>query len=184
MMVESVGVVGDSATALSLLVVSRLRSSAAAAWAAGPERPHRRPQPRSPDTVAPERLQRFGFGEFGDGGFALNRRAHPGVAAQAGEPVHIGLCLLERHLVGQRAPPALRSNMIDRHIATATATPSVLLFGPIPPSRWGPGGRGRHITVWAGDRGDPHRDRPHRGLLLITPTRVLEASRSILSEAA
>ncbi|MCW2653302.1 MAG: glycosyl transferase [Mycobacterium sp.] len=70
------------------------------------------------------------------------------------------------------------------HIATATGTPSVLLFGPTPPSRWGPRGRGRHVTVWAGDRGDPHADRPHRGLLLITPSRVLEASRQILAEIA
>ena len=70
------------------------------------------------------------------------------------------------------------------HIATATGTPSVLLFGPTPPSRWGPRGRGRHITVWAGDRGDPHGDRPHPGLLLITPSRVLEASKAIFSEAA
>jgi ADP-heptose:LPS heptosyltransferase len=70
------------------------------------------------------------------------------------------------------------------HIATATGTPSVLLFGPTPPSRWGPRGRGRHITVWAGDRGDPHGDKPHRGLLMITPSRVLEATSQLLSEAA
>lgn len=70
------------------------------------------------------------------------------------------------------------------HIATATGTPSVLLFGPVPPSRWGPRGAGRHIAVWAGDCGDPHGDRPHRGLLLITVSRVLEATRQILAECA
>lgn len=70
------------------------------------------------------------------------------------------------------------------HIATATGTPSVLLFGPTPPSRWGPRGAGRHITVWAGVCGDPHGDRPHRGLLLITPSRVLDATRQILAECA
>lgn len=70
------------------------------------------------------------------------------------------------------------------HIATATGTPSVLLFGPTPPSRWGPRGAGRHITVWAGVCGDPHGDRPHRGLLLITPARVLDATRQILAECA
>ncbi|MBV9092104.1 MAG: glycosyltransferase family 9 protein [Mycobacteriaceae bacterium] len=70
------------------------------------------------------------------------------------------------------------------HIATATGTPSVLLFGPTPPSRWGPRGRGRHVAVWAGDCGDPHADHPHRGLLLITPSRVLAASRQILAEVA
>ncbi len=70
------------------------------------------------------------------------------------------------------------------HIATATGTPSVLLFGPTPPSRWGPRGAGRHVTVWAGVCGDPHGDRPHRGLLLITPSRVLDATRQILAECA
>jgi ADP-heptose:LPS heptosyltransferase len=70
------------------------------------------------------------------------------------------------------------------HIATATGTPSVLLFGPTPPSHWGPRGAGRHITVWAGVCGDPHGDRPHRGLLLITPSRVLDATRQILAECA
>lgn len=70
------------------------------------------------------------------------------------------------------------------HIATATGTPSVLLFGPTPPKRWGPRGTGPHIALWAGDKGDPHGDRPHRGLLLITVSRVLDASRSVLGVPA
>jgi ADP-heptose:LPS heptosyltransferase len=70
------------------------------------------------------------------------------------------------------------------HIATATGTPSVLLFGPTPPSRWGPRGTGRHIAIWAGDKGDPHADRPHSGLLLLTVSRVLDATQSLLRECA
>ncbi|MGV0872996.1 glycosyltransferase family 9 protein [Mycolicibacterium sp. XJ879] len=70
------------------------------------------------------------------------------------------------------------------HIATATGTPSVLLFGPTPPSRWGPRGAGPHIAVWAGDKGDPHAEDPHPGLLLITVSRVLEASKNLLQECA
>jgi ADP-heptose:LPS heptosyltransferase len=70
------------------------------------------------------------------------------------------------------------------HIATATGTPSVLLFGPTPPSRWGPRGSGPHIAVWAGDKGDPHADRPHAGLLLITVSRVLKASQTLLQDCA
>jgi ADP-heptose:LPS heptosyltransferase len=70
------------------------------------------------------------------------------------------------------------------HIATATGTPSVLLFGPTPPNRWGPRGTGPHIAVWAGDKGDPHADRPHRGLLLITVSRVLEATETLLKDCA
>ncbi len=70
------------------------------------------------------------------------------------------------------------------HIATATGAPSVLLFGPTPPNRWGPRGSGPHIAVWAGDKGDPHADRPHRGLLLITVGRVLDATESLLKDCA
>lgn len=70
------------------------------------------------------------------------------------------------------------------HIATATGAPSVLLFGPTPPHRWGPRGRGPHVAVWAGDKGDPHADKPHSGLLLITVSRVLDASRNLLRECA
>jgi ADP-heptose:LPS heptosyltransferase len=70
------------------------------------------------------------------------------------------------------------------HIATATGTPSVLLFGPTPPNRWGPRGKGRHVALWAGDRGDPHADQPHSGLLLITVQRVLDATESVLRECA
>lgn len=70
------------------------------------------------------------------------------------------------------------------HIATATGTPSVLLFGPTPPNRWGPKGSGPHIAVWAGDKGDPHADHPHRGLLLITVRRVLDATEALLKDCA
>jgi ADP-heptose:LPS heptosyltransferase len=70
------------------------------------------------------------------------------------------------------------------HVATATGAPSVLLFGPTPPNRWGPRGPGPHIAMWAGDKGDPHGDRPHSGLLLLTVSRVLEATQSLLKECA
>jgi ADP-heptose:LPS heptosyltransferase len=70
------------------------------------------------------------------------------------------------------------------HIATATGAPSVLLFGPTPPNRWGPRGPGPHITVWTGDKGDPNGDRPHSGLLLITVSRVLDASLHLLRDCA
>jgi ADP-heptose:LPS heptosyltransferase len=70
------------------------------------------------------------------------------------------------------------------HIATAAGAPSVLLFGPTPPNRWGPRGPGPHVAMWAGDKGDPHADTPHSGLLLITVPRVLEATQSLLRECA
>jgi ADP-heptose:LPS heptosyltransferase len=70
------------------------------------------------------------------------------------------------------------------HIATATGTPSVLLFGPTPPDRWGPRGDGRHVTMWAGIPGDPHGQRTDPGLLLISAAQVLDATRQFLAECA
>lgn len=61
------------------------------------------------------------------------------------------------------------------HLATATATPSVVLFGPVPPSRWGPPPRSRHRALWAGRTGDPHADRPDAGLLALSVPEVLGA---------
>jgi ADP-heptose:LPS heptosyltransferase len=67
------------------------------------------------------------------------------------------------------------------HIATATGTPSVLLFGPTPPKWWGPRGDGRQVALWAGDCGDPHAQRPDPGLLLLSVPRVLDAARDALA---
>lgn len=63
------------------------------------------------------------------------------------------------------------------HLATALNRPSVVLFGPVPPSEWGPPpDRPRHIALWAGQRGDPHGDRVDPGLLAITVDEVLAAA--------
>ncbi|WP_231989590.1 glycosyltransferase family 9 protein [Mycobacterium sp. 852002-51057_SCH5723018] len=70
------------------------------------------------------------------------------------------------------------------HLAAATGTASVVLFGPTAPGREGPRGPAPHIALWAGGVGDPHADVPHQGLLLITVGRVLAASRQILRETA
>jgi ADP-heptose:LPS heptosyltransferase len=63
------------------------------------------------------------------------------------------------------------------HLASAFGTPSLVLFGPVPPSRWGPpvaaGLRTRHRVMWAGLHGDPHADRPHEGLLRLMPEEVV-----------
>jgi ADP-heptose:LPS heptosyltransferase len=60
------------------------------------------------------------------------------------------------------------------HLATALGTPSVVLFGPTPPSEWGPPpAEGRHRALWAGHRGDPHADHPDAGLLEIRPAQVV-----------
>lgn len=61
------------------------------------------------------------------------------------------------------------------HLATATATPSVVLFGPIPPSEWGPPPDPRHVAIWTGRRGDPHAQVVDPGLLAIGVDAVLAA---------
>lgn len=62
------------------------------------------------------------------------------------------------------------------HLATALGTPSVVLFGPVPPSQWGPPpDRARHVALWAGSVGDPHGAEPDPGLLRISVDDVLAA---------
>lgn len=68
------------------------------------------------------------------------------------------------------------------HLATACRTPSVVIFGPQPPSRWGPPADGPHRVLWspspravtAGEHG------PHPALLRIAPADVLAAAGSLL----
>lgn len=66
------------------------------------------------------------------------------------------------------------------HIATATATPSVLLFGPTPPAHWGPRTDGPHHVLWRGRTGDPHATRPDAGLLDISTADVLSATEVVM----
>jgi ADP-heptose:LPS heptosyltransferase len=73
------------------------------------------------------------------------------------------------------------------HLGTAFGTPSVLLFGPTPPSRWGPlVDHDRHIVLWAGAAalppGDPHgRDADPR-LARLTVDEVFTAAATLLTE--
>jgi ADP-heptose:LPS heptosyltransferase len=61
------------------------------------------------------------------------------------------------------------------HLATATGTPSVILFGPTSPERWGPppDRRDRHRVLWTGRTGSPHAHEPDPGLLEIGVEDVL-----------
>jgi len=66
------------------------------------------------------------------------------------------------------------------HLATAVGTPSVLLFGPTPPSHWGPRDGERHRVLWCGMRGDPHADQPDPGLLRLTIAQVTAMAHQLL----
>ncbi|MFB4310428.1 glycosyltransferase family 9 protein [Actinomadura sp. GTD37] len=67
------------------------------------------------------------------------------------------------------------------HLATAFRTPSVLLFGPTPPGRWGPPARAEHRVLWAGRHGDPHGREPCPGLLEISADEAVEAAGAVLT---
>jgi ADP-heptose:LPS heptosyltransferase len=68
------------------------------------------------------------------------------------------------------------------HLATATGARSVLLFGPVPPTEWGPvRDLDRHVVLWSGRRGDPHGATPDPGLLAIGVPQVLAAARGLLA---
>ncbi|MFI9594874.1 glycosyltransferase family 9 protein [Nonomuraea sp. NPDC052265] len=67
------------------------------------------------------------------------------------------------------------------HLATAFCVPSVVLFGPVPPSEWGPPPGWRHVALWAGRKGDPHGQRPDPGLLKIEVSEVVDAALEVTS---
>jgi ADP-heptose:LPS heptosyltransferase len=62
------------------------------------------------------------------------------------------------------------------HLATATRTPSVVIFGPTSPDTWGPPqARQWHRALWAGAVSDPHARSPAAGLLAISVADVTRA---------
>jgi ADP-heptose:LPS heptosyltransferase len=68
------------------------------------------------------------------------------------------------------------------HLASAFATPSVLLFGPTSPGRWGPPAGGPHEAIWHGDGdGDPWADELDPALGRIHVPEVMAAVEAVLS---
>ncbi len=68
------------------------------------------------------------------------------------------------------------------HLAVAHGTRSVVLFGPSPPSVWGPpAGSPLHRALWSGSVGDPHGTRLDPGLDLITVHDVMEAYHEVMA---
>jgi ADP-heptose:LPS heptosyltransferase len=66
------------------------------------------------------------------------------------------------------------------HLAVAFGTPSLTLFGPSDPARWGPPADSpQHHMLWNGTIGDPHGDDVDAGLLAITVLDVLGALRHV-----
>jgi ADP-heptose:LPS heptosyltransferase len=108
------------------------------------------------------------------------RRLAAEVAEGAGLPNHAVLAgttdILGLAAVVAHAGVVLCGDTGVAHLATAFGTPSVVLFGPVPPSEWGPpADRPQHVALWAGRRGDPHAGEPDPGLLEITIADVVAA---------
>lgn len=95
-------------------------------------------------------------------------------AVRAGETDLLGLA----GLVAGAARVASGDTGVS-HLATAAGTPSVTLFGPVPPAEWGPPPLPRHIALWTGRRGDPHGAQPDPGLLELGVDRVGAALASL-----
>lgn len=71
-----------------------------------------------------------------------------------------------------------------QHLATALGTPSVVLFGPVPPREWGPSiDLERHIALWGGIESDPRSSTPAEGLLRIRVADVIDALERLLVAA-
>ena len=75
------------------------------------------------------------------------------------------------------------------HLASAHRTPSVVLFGPVPPSEWGPPVVGPHTVLWHGDRraaaggrGNPFGDEVDPALAAITAGEVIDAASNRLRQ--
>lgn len=123
-------------------------------------------------------------------GSAQERPVAEQVARQAGLPASAVLAG-DLDLLGLAALVADARLLISGdtgpgHLATAYATPSVLLFGPMSPRLWGPPpGQHRHRVLWYGPhRGDPWGSRVDAALLAITPDQVLSAARHQLQVRA
>ena len=67
------------------------------------------------------------------------------------------------------------------HLASAYRTPSVVLFGPVPATRWGPPADGPHVALSrdGARRGEPFADDPDPALLGVPVADVLAAARDV-----
>jgi ADP-heptose:LPS heptosyltransferase len=102
------------------------------------------------------------------------------VAEAGAEPLTTGLLDLAALVAG--AALVVCGDTGVAHLATAYGTPSVLLFGPIPPAEWGPRTDGPHTVLWTGGRGDPHGAEPDPALLALPVSEVLAAATIRLRE--
>ncbi|MBV9592653.1 MAG: glycosyltransferase family 9 protein [Actinobacteria bacterium] len=96
------------------------------------------------------------------------------VATAAGVECRTDLALLDFVDLVAKATLVVSGDTGAAHLAAAYERPSVTLFGPVSPSRWGPPARTRHRVIWHGDgTGDPHAATLDAALARISPDEVL-----------
>lgn len=106
--------------------------------------------------------------------------ATPGAVSAAGRTTILELI----DLIGN-ARIVVSGDTSVAHMATATGCASVTLFGPTPPSLWGPpAGMRQHRVLWAGRSGDPRGAAPDPGLLAIGADAVIAAVHETLDHTA
>lgn len=103
-------------------------------------------------------------------------RSLAGLLSLADSRVIIGSSLLRLAAILGAARRLISGDTGVAHLATALDVPSVVLFGPVSPARWGPPpGSRRQVPLWAGREGDPHGRVVDPGLLEISVAEVISA---------
>jgi hypothetical protein len=110
------------------------------------------------------------------------------VAVAAGLPPEAVLAgrtsLLELAALGAASGRVACGDTGVSHLATALGTPSVTLFGPTPPSEWGPPPSPRHLALWAGRKGEPRGHELDPALAAISVDDVVSALRCLPDRSA
>ncbi|WP_244501061.1 glycosyltransferase family 9 protein [Streptomyces sp. TP-A0874] len=114
----------------------------------------------------------------GPGEEPLLRRVAHGARLPARDTFPGGLPFAELSALIAGAALFLSGDTGPAHLAVAHGTPSVTLYGPVPPRLWGPPPSDqRHTALWhPGPPGDPHAAEPDPLLLRITAEEVLAAA--------
>jgi ADP-heptose:LPS heptosyltransferase len=106
------------------------------------------------------------------------------VATAARVPRLTDLAMLELLAVIGHARLLVSGDTGVAHVAAAYGIPTVTLFGPVSPLRWGPPNRPRHQVLWHGDdTGDPHGDTVDPALMSIGVGEVVAAAHAALTSA-
>lgn len=110
------------------------------------------------------------------------------VAGASGGRALTRLSLPELFGVVGRAALVVSGDTGVAHVASTFGTPSVVLFGPVPPQLWGPPPLRIHRAIFLRTNddppGDPHADRPDPALLRIPVSMVVAESAGALSAAS